>query len=66
MKEFKLFVGLSEDSMTEVLYAGLKNDPAAETFSIRSVNRAGLTFPTRYIKIQPLSYVLHSLFECGY
>lgn len=57
MKEFKLYVGLSEDNMTEVLHAGLKNDPAAEMFYIRSINQAGLTFPTRYVKIEPLSYV---------
>lgn len=57
MKEFKIFVGLSADNMIEILYAGLKNDNAAETFSIRSTNQEGLTFPTRYIKIQPLSLV---------
>ena len=57
MKEFKLYVGLSEDNMTEVLHTGLKNDATAETFYIRSVNQAGLAFPTRYVKIEPLSYV---------
>lgn len=56
MKEFKLYVGQWEDNMTEVLHAGLKNDPVPETFTIRSVNEAGLIFPTRYIKIEPLSY----------
>ncbi|EKM54710.1 uncharacterized protein PHACADRAFT_210495 [Phanerochaete carnosa HHB-10118-sp] len=55
MKEFKIYVGLSEDNMTEVLHSGLKNDPAPETFYVRSVNQAGLAFPTRYIKIEPLS-----------
>lgn len=55
MKEFKLHVGLHEDNMTEVLHSGLKNDPAVETFNIRSVNQAGLAFPTRYVKIEPLS-----------
>lgn len=57
MKEFKLYVGLDEDNMTEVLHAELKNDHIPETFAIRDVNRAGLAFPTRYVKIQPLSYV---------
>ena len=57
MKEFKLYVWLSEDNMTEVLHSGLKNDPAVETFYIRSVNQAGLAFPTRYVKIEPLSCV---------
>ncbi|KAI0084905.1 Muskelin N-terminus-domain-containing protein [Irpex rosettiformis] len=60
MKEFKLYVGQWEDNMTEVLHAGLKNDPIPETFSIRNVNEAGLTFPTRYIKIEPLSAHGHS------
>lgn len=55
MKEFKLYVGLSEDNMTEVLHAGLKNDAFPEMFPIRSVNQAGLTFPSRFIRIEPLS-----------
>lgn len=58
MKEFKLYVGLSEDNMTEVLHTGLKNDTLPETFTVRSINRAGLTFPSRYVKIEPLSYAL--------
>lgn len=57
MKEFKVFVGLSEDNMIEILCAGLRNDSVAEAFSIRSTNQEGLIFPTRYIKIQPLSSV---------
>ena len=61
MKEFKLYVGQWEDNMTEVLHAGLKNDPIPETFTIRSVNDAGLAFHTQFIKIEPLSYdLLHS------
>ncbi|KAH8107718.1 Muskelin N-terminus-domain-containing protein [Cristinia sonorae] len=55
MKEFKLFVGETEESMIEVLHAGLRNDHVAETFSIRHVNNAGVPFPTRYVKIVPLS-----------
>ncbi|OBZ70545.1 Muskelin [Grifola frondosa] len=55
MKEFKIFVGLSEDNMTEVLHAGLRNDSVPETFAIRHANRAGGLFPTRYVKIVPLS-----------
>ena len=55
MKEFKLYVGLTENNMTEVLHSGLKNDPAPETFYVSSVNQAGLTFPTRYVRIEPLS-----------
>jgi len=55
MKEFKVFVGLTEDNMTEVLHAGLKNDSVQETFSIRHIDRAGIFLPTRYVKIIPLS-----------
>lgn len=55
MKEFKLLVGETEESMIEVLHAGLRNDHVAETFSIRHVNSAGVPFPTRYVKIVPLS-----------
>lgn len=59
MKEFKLYTGLDEDNMSEVLHSGLKNDPISETFSVKHVNRAGVCFPTRYVKIVPLSYVDH-------
>ncbi|KAH9944718.1 Muskelin N-terminus-domain-containing protein [Amylocystis lapponica] len=55
MKEFKIFMGLTEDNMAEVLHAGLKNDSFPETFSVRFMNRAGVCFPTRYVKIVPLS-----------
>lgn len=55
MKEFKLFVGETEESLIEVLQSGLRNDNSAETFSIRHVNSAGVPFPTRYVKIVPLS-----------
>jgi hypothetical protein len=57
MKEFKLYVGTDEDNMVEVLHSGLKNDSIPETFSIKHVNRAGICFPTRYVKVVPLSYV---------
>ncbi|KAI0373966.1 hypothetical protein BV20DRAFT_936559 [Pilatotrama ljubarskyi] len=55
MKEFIVLVGMNEDNMTEVLRASLKNDATAETFSIRSRNRAGMPFPTRYVEIVPIS-----------
>lgn len=61
MKEFKLYVGMNEDSMSEVLHSGLKNDSIPETFPIKHVNPAGVCFPTRYIKIEPLSYELWQL-----
>ncbi|KAF9028988.1 hypothetical protein BDZ89DRAFT_1065702 [Hymenopellis radicata] len=55
MKEFKVYIGMSEDNMTEVLAANLKNDIIPETFSIRHTNRSLVEFPTRYVKIVPLS-----------
>ncbi len=57
MKEFKVYIGMSEDNMTEVLAANLKNDVIPETFSIRHTNRSLVEFPTRYVKIVPLSLV---------
>ncbi|KAG6865484.1 hypothetical protein C0991_002196 [Blastosporella zonata] len=55
MKDFKLYVGLSEDRMSEVLRTGLKNDITPETFPIKQTNNAGICFPTRYVKIVPIS-----------
>ncbi|KZT71745.1 hypothetical protein DAEQUDRAFT_776737 [Daedalea quercina L-15889] len=55
MKEFKVYVGLSEDNMAEVLHAALRNDSVKETFTIRHSNNAGICFPTRYVKVVPLS-----------
>lgn len=57
MKEFRLLVGTSEDNMIQILHAGLKNDSIPETFTLRHDNQAGVSFPTRYIQIVPLSYV---------
>ncbi|KAF9010759.1 Muskelin N-terminus-domain-containing protein [Cyathus striatus] len=54
MKEFKVYVGLTEDNMTEILHAGLKNDNISETFPLRYLNSAEICFPTRYIKILPI------------
>lgn len=55
MREFKLYVGMTEDNMSEVLYSGLKHDSIPETFPVKHVNHAGVYFPTRYVKIVPLS-----------
>ncbi|KAL4244322.1 CTLH complex component protein [Abortiporus biennis] len=55
MKEFKVYVGASEENMTEVLHSGLKNDHLPETFNIQSVNQEGVTFPTTFVKIVPLN-----------
>lgn len=55
MKEFKIYVGTDEDNMVKVLHSGLKNDSIPEMFAVKHVNRAGVCFPTRYVKIVPLS-----------
>lgn len=55
MKDFRVLVGTSEDSLTEVLQSALRNDSIPETFSLRHVNQAGILFPTRYVQIVPLS-----------
>ncbi|THH12462.1 hypothetical protein EW146_g7673 [Bondarzewia mesenterica] len=57
VKEFKIYVGMTEDHMTEILHAGLKNDTVPETFPLRHVNSAGVCFPSRFVKIVPLSSV---------
>jgi hypothetical protein len=57
MKDFKVYVGITEENLVEVLHGALKNDTTTETFPIRHVNNAEVCFPTRYIKIVPLSCV---------
>ena len=58
MKEFKICVGLRKDRMTKVLSATLKDDSVPEAFTLRLVNRAGVPFPSRYLKIIPISCVI--------
>lgn len=53
LKEFKIFGGMSPDSLTELLHAGLRNDPEMETFPLKHKN-GDIMFPIQYIKIQPL------------
>ncbi|KAL0956651.1 hypothetical protein HGRIS_002783 [Hohenbuehelia grisea] len=55
MKEFKVYVGMAEESMIEVLHGGLRNDSIPETFQLRHMNKAGVCFTTQYVKIMPLS-----------
>jgi hypothetical protein len=57
MKEFKICVGPTKDRMTEVLLSTLKDDSVPETFALRYTNKAGVPFPSRYIKIIPISCV---------
>jgi hypothetical protein len=54
MKEFKVFVGILEDHMTEVLHAGLKNDSTPETFPVKHANSSGVYFPAQFVKIVPI------------
>ncbi|TRM70103.1 Muskelin N-terminus-domain-containing protein [Schizophyllum amplum] len=55
MKEFAVLVGTSLDNMTRVLHASLKNDSMSESFTVKHTNNAGLSFPTLFVKIVPLS-----------
>ncbi|KAG1715773.1 hypothetical protein ID866_1397 [Astraeus odoratus] len=55
MKEFKVYVGLHPEHMIQVLHTGLKDDVIPETFAIPQSNKAGVPFPTRFIKILPFS-----------
>jgi hypothetical protein len=57
MKEFKICVGLTKDRMTEVLTSTLRDDGVPETFALRHTNSAGVAFPSRYLKIIPISCV---------
>ncbi|KAF7321897.1 Muskelin-N domain-containing protein [Mycena kentingensis (nom. inval.)] len=53
MKDFKILVGASEDTLTEVLHGQLKNDPHPETFDLRHTNSEGIIIPSRFVKIIP-------------
>ncbi|KAK7049330.1 hypothetical protein VNI00_005931 [Paramarasmius palmivorus] len=55
MKDFKIYVGMTRDQMVQVLHGSLKNDSIPETFSLKHIDDSGLWFPTRFIKIVPLS-----------
>jgi hypothetical protein len=57
MKEFKICVGLTKDRMTEVLSSTLKDDNVPETFTLRHTNSADVSFPSRFLKIVPISCV---------
>ncbi|TFK53543.1 hypothetical protein OE88DRAFT_1655700 [Heliocybe sulcata] len=55
MKEFKVYVGMTEDRMIEALNGALKNDSFPETLPLKHTNTLGLCFPARFVKIVPLS-----------
>ncbi|KAJ2102141.1 hypothetical protein GGI09_001376 [Coemansia sp. S100] len=53
LKEFKVFGGMTQENMIEILYSGLRNDSEAETISLKQ-RVHGHYLPCQYIKIQPL------------
>ncbi|KAJ2717344.1 hypothetical protein H4R19_000096 [Coemansia spiralis] len=53
LKEFKVFGGMTEDSMVELLYSGLRNDSEAEIITLQQ-KLHGYYIPSQFIKIQPL------------
>ncbi|XP_062574316.1 muskelin-like isoform X1 [Saccostrea cucullata] len=53
LKKFKVFGGLNDEHMIELLEGGLKNDHVPETFPLKKELHENV-FPCRYIKIVPL------------
>ncbi|XP_014398339.1 PREDICTED: muskelin isoform X2 [Myotis brandtii] len=53
LKKFKVFGGMNEENMTELLSSGLKNDYNKETFTLKHKIDEQM-FPCRFIKIVPL------------
>ncbi|XP_046661321.1 muskelin isoform X2 [Homalodisca vitripennis] len=53
LKKFKIFVGLNDEHMMELLDTGLRNDNVEETFMLKH-KIGGRDFPCRYVKIMPL------------
>ncbi|XP_035224067.1 muskelin-like isoform X2 [Stegodyphus dumicola] len=53
MKKFKVYGGLSDDSMIELLYSGLKNNNQTESFNLKHTAGENM-FACRYIKIVPI------------
>uniref|UniRef100_A0A8C9FI07 Muskelin 1 n=1 Tax=Pavo cristatus TaxID=9049 RepID=A0A8C9FI07_PAVCR len=53
LKKFKVFGGMNEENMTDLLSSGLKNDYNKETFTLKHKIDEQM-FPCRFIKIVPL------------
>ncbi|KAJ2548548.1 hypothetical protein EV175_004789, partial [Coemansia sp. RSA 1933] len=53
LKEFKVYGGMAEDNMVELLYSGLRNDSEAEIITLKQ-KLHGVYIPCQYIRIQPL------------
>ncbi|XP_067928019.1 muskelin-like isoform X2 [Watersipora subatra] len=53
LKRFKVYAGLTEDNLIEILESGLQNDHVPETFEVK--NKADSCYlPVNYVKIVPL------------
>ncbi|KAK2151233.1 hypothetical protein LSH36_371g00004 [Paralvinella palmiformis] len=59
LRKFKVYGGLSDENMIELLESGLKNDHDPETFFLKH-EVDGNFFPCRYIKIVPIQSWGHS------
>uniref|UniRef100_T1J0F1 Muskelin N-terminal domain-containing protein n=1 Tax=Strigamia maritima TaxID=126957 RepID=T1J0F1_STRMM len=53
LKKFKVFGGLNDENMVELVESGLKNDHQPETFYLKHTIDGNM-FPCRYIKIVPI------------
>ena len=54
LKEFKVYAGLTKDTMSEILHSGLRNDTENETFAVKYATK-GVVFPVKYVKIVPIA-----------
>ncbi|XP_022109692.1 muskelin-like [Acanthaster planci] len=53
LKKFKIYAGMTEEHMVELLTSGLENDSNMETFPLKHVVN-GCQVPCRFIKIVPM------------
>lgn len=50
-----VYVGLNTEHMVLAQHNQLKDDTISETFPLKHVNREGMCFPTRFVKIIPVA-----------
>ena len=50
-----VYVGLNPEHMVQALHSQLKDDTIPETFALKHVNREGICFPTRFVKVVPVA-----------
>uniref|UniRef100_A0A8C4QDE0 Muskelin N-terminal domain-containing protein n=1 Tax=Eptatretus burgeri TaxID=7764 RepID=A0A8C4QDE0_EPTBU len=55
LKKFKVYGGMTEENMIEILSSGLKNDHKKETFPLKHKIEEQM-FPCRYIKIGKFAF----------